>query len=502
MAPKVRRPAAKAAVAKPKAKPKAKGKAKARARVRLQPGGLAGILRRPASKRGRSPGKKEEAKDGDLKSSEVDLEKCRTLRDIEIVEGSYWEADVNGACRVLHTIVENGEIHLVCQVQGTESEVLLKAASGIPGRRMKIHLCREECPGTPHQEDLIHARVIREIKGQKDGWMTNLVEDPRGADDELANLRAEMEARESAKRKKKEGEEKKDGEESTTEGEEAPKKKKKKKKKKKELKIDMQKDVKEILKRTGVDPDPDVRKKFRRKAAKMARKKKGGGSATSSSGSGEDSGDSLADHTMFGSSGKVMTIHRRLPGALASAALEEAAEALITMEGGTWDVYSGPLPALFTRYYRQQLQGRMSPAMSREAHTISRMMDCVLQGQLGQMLDLGAQRLKSLELMSMGAHYTVAQEVEVLGKEQTSMSSTVEVQEAAKRAREASKSKLDSSRPYGARAAGGAPSENWNNKGPKKGNGKGKNQKGGGKGGDRDKAEANKGQNKGTGGGG
>ena len=110
-----------------------------------------------------------------------------------------------------------------------------------------------------------------------------------------------------------------------------------------------------------------------------------------------------------------------------------------------------------------------------------------MTGQIGLALDLGAQRLKSLELMARGSHFTVAQEVEILGKEQSTMSSTVEMQEAARRAREAGKAKMEASKPYGSRSSNPGRNEDWNNKGGKKGQEKGKGQKGDGKKGDRDK---------------
>ena len=76
------------------------------------------------------------------------------------------------------------------------------------------------------------------------------------------------------------------------------------------------------------------------------------------------------DATLFGSSSKFQVIGRRLPGALAAAALEEAAESLITQEGGLWETREGPLPAIFVRYYRAQLASKMAPAMARETLTL------------------------------------------------------------------------------------------------------------------------------------
>ena len=111
---------------------------------------------------------------------------------------------------------------------------------------------------------------------------------------------------------------------------------------------------------------------------------------------------------------------------------------------------------------------------------------------IGLTLDLGAQRLKSLEMIASGCHYTVAQELEVLGKEQTSMSTTKEMQEAAKRAREAGKAKQDAARPYGAKSSSWKPDDWQKEKGGKKGNGKGKGNKGDFKKGDKKDHEGGK----------
>ena len=91
----------------------------------------------------------------------------------------------------------------------------------------------------------------------------------------------------------------------------------------------------------------------------------------------------------------MQVVGRRLPGA---AALEEAAEALVTNERNLFEVGASSLPPLFMRYYRQQLAGRMPPAMSREAQTLTYILDALLRGRAAESLDVAAQRLKALEM--------------------------------------------------------------------------------------------------------
>ena len=150
----------------------------------------------------------------------------------------------------------------------------------------------------------------------------------------------------------------------------------------------------------------------------------------------------------------------------------------------------GGTPPLFVRYFRQQLSSKMSPAMSREAQTISHLLDHLLRGKVADALDLGAQRLKALEAQASGVHFTVAQQQELIPKEGASMSTVVEMQDAARRAREEGKMRLESSRPYGSRSSYPPRTED---------HGKGNQRKGGkGKGGKTEtkKGEGKKGDNK------
>ena len=132
----------------------------------------------------------------------------------------------------------------------------------------------------------------------------------------------------------------------------------------------------------------------------------------------------------------------------------------------------GGAPPLFVRYHRQQLAGRMAPAMARESHTLALGVDLLLRGRPAEAADLLSQRLKSLEMVSQGVHYTVAQQQELLAKDAASMSSTVEFQEASRLVRAEGRAKAEAARPYGSRS-GAVKGDEWR-PGGKKGGGKGK----------------------------
>ena len=325
----------------------------------------------------------------------------------------------------------------------------------------------------------------------------------RGADD-LAALRDDQRRRREAGEEVHPGKEapKDDGseddpEETPDEEEESKAKKKKKKKdkgkkKKNKFKVVGTKELSKLFKDTGLDPAPKTRRRFKRRAAKVARAKKDQAEGGSSDSSGSSSSEEIEDDTMFGGGSKIVSIGRRFPGTLAATAIEEAAEGLVTLEGGVWNTTTGALPALFGRYHRLHLQGRMTPAMSRQCHTLTQILDSLMRGEAARACDLAAQRVKALEMMAQGSHFSVAQQLELVGKETLTMSTTAEYQDAARRAREEGKAKAESARPYGSRGYGGGRNEEGQKGSGKKGGGKGKGNKGDGKKNDGNKGDAGK----------
>lgn len=417
-------------------------------------------------------------------SHAVTIEQCRTFKEIELMEATYWAESVKAVCKMEGIEMADGEVYLKAQLMGTQSERLLKVASGLPGRRVLLHLCPYSCKGAPHREDTIHVSKFREVTGERDAWMSNLVAGPEEGEDDLARLRSDQQLRE-AKAGQREPSEK-----GRRRSRSRRRRSRSRRRKGAQLKVEQQKALAALYKDTGVDPDPAVRRRFRRKAAKLARKKKAviSSSSGSSSSTGEDGELATDDPNLFGGSSRSQVIGKRLPGTLAAAALDEASETLITQEGGVWDLQTGPLPPLFMRYFRQQLSAKMTPAMAREAQSLAYLLDLLVRGRPAEALDLGAQRLKALEAQAGGAHYSVAQQVELLPKDTASMSSTLEMQEAARRAREEGRVRMDTSRPYGSKNSLG-PSKDDSGKGYTKKGGKGKTGKGDGKKGNHEKGD-------------
>ena len=148
MPPKLRRPAAAVAVAK--------------AGLRRGRG-----LRRPAAG-GEAGDAGDEA--GEIDCSQISLEECQNLKEVEVVSGSYWEAPLKAALRVSEVKLKDGQKMIGAQVLGTQCEGLLKWASGQPDRVVRGHLCPKDCPGTPHEDGLLHIRKLRRLEAAREEW--------------------------------------------------------------------------------------------------------------------------------------------------------------------------------------------------------------------------------------------------------------------------------------------------------------------------------------------
>eukprot|EP00435_Cladocopium_sp_Y103_P020901 s2412_g5.t1 len=440
MPPKLRRPAAAKAGAKAKGAPRRR------------------VVRRPAREEGEA-----DAAEEIVKACDLSLEGCRKLHEIVVKEGTFWGAPVTAALRVKDLRMKGGELYLVC---------------------------------APHANDLIHLVSFARIGRDKEEWMTNL-EPSRGeeeGEDALDELRRDH--RRVQGPPDRGGEEKRPEEVRRTPSRDRSRRRKRsrsRRKKRAPLKIESRKELKVLFMNTGLDPDPAVRKRFRRRAAKIVRRKKKDSDEGSGSSSGGSTSQSFQDPSLFGSANRVQSIGRRLPGVLTSASLEEAAEGMVTNEGGVWNTQDSNLPAIFGRYYKQKLQGRMTPAMSREAFTLSTLLDLGLRGRVAELMDLASQRLKALEMQSQGVHFTVSQQHELLQKEGVSMATTQEFQSAARLAREEGRARLEASRPYGTRSSMSSKGDDQVKGSGKKGYGKmGKGGKNEGKKGETDKGDTKK----------
>ena len=341
------------------------------------------------------------------------VEGCRSDR-----RELYWSEKVAAALRVKEVKIRGEGLYMTCQALGTQCEAFLKAASGLPGRVVEAHLCPSSCPGTPHAENLLHVRRMKCLGAHREGWMSNLMSLTPGADreDEMADLRkdrATLAPGGSRVRAPPRG------------GDDRKEKKDRKSKKRRrsaEHKVEAVKNLKSLFQATGLDPDEEE----------------------SGQDSKEEAGRSLVweqqllrgDFEQSGGAGPPVRQFQQGPEgcqALPRSTLCRSSRRGFggpgQSRGGVWDL-QGSLPPLFCRYYRHQLAHRMSPAMSREAHTLSYALDLMLRGRSSEMMDFLAQRLKSLEMMAGGVHFTVSQQQELLTRDTASMSSVQEFQEA------------------------------------------------------------------------
>ena len=446
--------------AKEKAKAKPKPKPRAKAKVAARPPRLR--LRRPSAREvKKKPGKEEEDTPVGEKGKELDLENLGVADLLAshclVLEGEYFEAKVRIAGKGCGLVTKEGGSYLEVEMTGTSSEGMLRSYSGKTKKRIFVHLCGKGCTHKIWRDDLVHLSKAVAWKGPLEDWMENLKEvAPAGAalePDELNLLRREArdaplrEDRRSPTRSlRREGREKKD----------KKAKEKGKEPKKKPLKMQAKKELSAVLGYTGLDPRPEVRRKFTKRARKVVqgkkvkkKKKKNGGvssstsgekeegqetSSTSSSSSGGEKG--MGHDELYSSSTSVRRVAQEYPGVLTSSWIKDCQKYLMDSQGQVWGKTEGEIPPLAVQYFRNQFSGRMSGPMAREFLTIAYMVDLCLQGRTAECADIGTQRLKSLLSSHSGVHFTVAQKLEVVPPDRSAPASLEETQEAARAARE------------------------------------------------------------------
>lgn len=439
-------------------------------------------LRRPAKRREEQADEEEPKKF--QKFSEVDLRKLTGRGPVALEDARYYgrAAPVAGHFRGLCS--EGDGLFMKLQVSGTKNEELLRVLSGKKDRIIQVHLCEEGCTGLVTDETLVHATGFEETELGQVPWLTNLqaVGAEEDGPDEMAALRKEKERMEKEsedlqkKASKKEKKRKK-----AQEGEEG-RVRKSPKKEGDGLEVG-QVPLETLFRFTGMDPEPGRRarvlKRARRigKAAKKRKKRKEKGSSTSgTSSSSSSSQTSLTDYGtegLFEEEKKLRSIWRRCPGALTARSIQEIKRSLTTSAGTMWDVNKAALPPLYTQYGRQVVMQGMSAALQQESLTLCQSLDLLAQGHVASCMDLLNQRLKSLEALSKGAHWTLCRQYELVKIEEGGMTEETERLGAARRAREEEKLRNLMTRPQASK--GGDASQGGKTR-------KGKEGKGGNKG--------------------
>ena len=224
---------------------------------------------------------------------------------------------------------------------------------------------------------------------------------------QAAHRRAEKRARKKKTKKKKDRSKERE-------------KAKKKEKEKKDAKLDgrhaLQASIKEpeaLFGGTGLSATEKVRRRVIHRAKKFVKKKKdksSSSSTSSSEGSSSHQEDAIQDG-VFVETSRARGVFERYPGVLTEQSLR-AMRTTLLQEIGEDPVTLGIKPVAVA-YFRQQLARKLNGPAGREALTLCMAMDLLLRGRACQAMDVLAQRLKSVEAVSSGTHWQVAQRMEV-----------------------------------------------------------------------------------------
>lgn len=468
----------------------------------MPPKAKAVVARRPAARpRGlRRPAAAEEEVDAERrlkKFSEVDVRSLVKLGPVVLDDAKYYGQSAPIAGHFKGLKVEGENIFVKLKASGTKNEELLRILSGKKDKMVNIHLCEEGCSGQLTDEVLLHSLSYEETELTRVPWLTNLVlarEDEEEVD-EMAELRKEKERMEkdlkgaSKKLDSKEKKRKRKKEKEEGRPERSPKRES-------EDLEPGQKSLVSVFRNTGMDPDPTRRAKVLKRARKIGKKVKkkskkkekgsssaGGSSSTSSSTSGSTD---YGMEGLFEEEKRLRAIWKKCPGALTARSIQEAKRTLVTAAGTVWEVNKAALPPLYTQYCRQTVMPGMSASLQQETLTIGQSLDLLAQGCIASCMDLLNQRLKSLEALGKGAHWSLCRQYELVKVDEGGMTEEQERLGAARRAREEERLRSLMVRAPGSKGSEAAPSgknrKGKDNKGANKGStgdsGKGKGQGG------------------------
>jgi hypothetical protein len=391
----------------------------------------------------------------------------------------YFKNTIQLAGKVIKEELEDGEREVHLELTGTKSEQLLQFGTGQRTAAVRVHLCRDDCPQSRENPDLVHGKTIQKItEGGVKTWETNLIVEGEGT-----LLQADHE------RWRKEEEERRKRRRSSSTSKEKRKKKKKKKDKKavttgenlagapdtKKARVGSKAHARKTLEscfgNTGLDPNPKVRRRIARRAKKAVKKARDSSTSTTSSTSSEessgDAGSLLEDRS------KVHRLAARAPGVLTASSVLNMSQFLTQISGSGWEPEAPGVQPLLSLYNRVYISGKLSGGMQREFHTLCHCGDLLLQGRLAESLDVMVQRLKSLELVGQGTPWQTAQKLELVPPSEAVISTRQEHQLARKEAKldQAVKPSSSASAPEKGKGKG---KSKFQEKGKDKNKGKGK----------------------------
>ena len=197
-----------------------------------RPAARGGALRRPAALEERPPERRRRGGDlgaaynrgEEVKAGQISPAVLEKGHWIVSGDSKYFEEDCKWAGKLVRVTLEGGEVEGQFEVTGTQSEALLKFASGVSPPVIRAHFCKEDCDRKRSNPDLVHLGSFRNLEeGAEKTWETNLI----GADENGPLRIAEAEWR-HRNREGGEGQEPSSG--SATSAKQKKKKKKEKKK--------------------------------------------------------------------------------------------------------------------------------------------------------------------------------------------------------------------------------------------------------------------------------
>eukprot|EP00435_Cladocopium_sp_Y103_P026112 s1973_g6.t1 len=466
----------------------------------MPPKVMKGSMKRPAAKKAApmKPAKRKKSEDeGELEDtpnkvqffSKVDIRSLTKWGAVVLQDATYYgrTAPVAGFFQTLSSEGDNVFIHM--KVTGTKHEELLRVLSGRRTKTVQIHLCGDDCQGQLTDEVLLHARSFKPTELNKVPWLTNLQtqQELEGEVDEMEALRLEQQKMEAQEKEKRRKEERKEKKQRRKKGLEEGRRSKSPKEDAEGYEVG-QKSLEAVFRNTGMDPDPSRRAKILKRARKLGKKgkkrkkrKDQDTSSSRSSSSSSSSGSSEADYGaegLFDDEKRLRSIWKRCPGALAARSIQEVKKNLVTSAGTVWEVNKASLPPLFTQYGRQVVMPHMSASLQQESLTVCQSLDLLAQGHIAACMDVLTQRLKSLEALGRGAHWSFCRQHELLRVEEGGMAEDQEKIAAAKRAREEERLRSLMTRPQGAK--GGETSQGGKARKGKEGKGAYKGQSGDG----------------------
>ena len=469
----------------PKAKARGKAAAKAKPKAAMRVAMRRVVARRPAGAPAvlGAPGVLDRWRSGEeVGFSEIGLEELGRGVKIVVTKGSYYTAECQAAGTLDSMTVESGEVHLGLKLSGTTNESLLRYATGQAGKMVRCHRCTPLCTGERVSDDLLHVSRMRLMRDreEEDGWTHNLVIVDAGEDD-LREVRARAEAKDEgiggkeerglkektakSRSRRRRSHERGRSKKKKTKGKRRKKKKEKdqasrssgsKKRSKKEkaaagvkarstsssssstIKLDGRhargaaiKPLAALYGGTGLDPKERIR------VAKKSKSGKSSGSSRSSGASEDTGAEEVNDLGLFDPETRLQRVAELYPGVLTAQALKGMRASLLQSIGS--DDQSGPPQAISLAYYRQQLQRRASGPAQRELITICAALDALMKGAASKGTDVLCQRLKSIEAVMSGTHWSVAQRLEISPQEAQVLAAKEELSGAQKEAYDDSK---------------------------------------------------------------